>query len=54
LFVGDVDTKELETLNPLYYCPVDVNGGLFGQGEVENVREDTCQLVRECFEYTSS
>uniref|UniRef100_A0A8C7F649 SWI/SNF related BAF chromatin remodeling complex subunit ATPase 2 n=1 Tax=Oncorhynchus kisutch TaxID=8019 RepID=A0A8C7F649_ONCKI len=29
-FVGDVDTKELETLDPLYYSPVDVNGGLFG------------------------
>jgi hypothetical protein len=29
MFVGDVDTKELETLNPLHYSPVDVNGGLF-------------------------
>jgi hypothetical protein len=28
-FVGDVDTKELETLDPLLYSPVDVNGGLF-------------------------
>ena len=27
---GDVDTKELETLDPLQYSPVDVNGGLFG------------------------
>jgi hypothetical protein len=25
-----VDTKELETLNPLHYSPIDVNGGLFG------------------------
>jgi hypothetical protein len=25
-----VDTKELETLDPLHYNPVDVNGGLFG------------------------
>ena len=23
-------TKELETLHPLHYSPVDVNGGLFG------------------------
>jgi hypothetical protein len=23
------------------------------QGEVENIREDTCQLVCACFEYTS-
>jgi hypothetical protein len=27
---GDVDTKELETLDPLQNSPVDVNGGLFG------------------------
>ena len=27
---GDVDTKELETLDPLHYSPVDVNGGVFG------------------------
>jgi hypothetical protein len=27
---GDVDTKELETLNPLHYSPINVNGGLFG------------------------
>ena len=25
-----MDTKELETLNPLYYSPVNVNRGLFG------------------------
>jgi hypothetical protein len=25
-----VDTKELETLDPLHYSPVDINGGLFG------------------------
>ena len=25
-----MDTKELETLDPLHYNPVDVNGGLFG------------------------
>ena len=25
-----VDTKEVETLDPLHYSPVDVNGGLFG------------------------
>ena len=25
-----MDTKELETLEPLHYSPVDVNGGLFG------------------------
>ena len=25
-----MDTKELETLDPLHYSPVDVNGGLFG------------------------
>ena len=24
-----------------------------GQGEVENVSEDTCQLIHACFEYTS-
>ena len=28
-FVGEVDTKELETLDPFHYSPVDVNGGLF-------------------------
>ena len=28
--MGDVDTKELETLDPIHYSPVDVNGGLFG------------------------
>ena len=28
-FVGDVDTKELETLDLLHYSPFDVNGGLF-------------------------
>ena len=27
--VGEVVTKELETLNLLYYSPVDVNGGMF-------------------------
>ena len=27
---GYVDTKELETLDPLHYNPVDVNGGMFG------------------------
>ena len=26
-FVGDVDTKELETLDPIHYSPVDVNWG---------------------------
>ena len=25
-----MDTKDLETLDPLHYSPVDVNGGLFG------------------------
>jgi hypothetical protein len=25
-----VDTKELETLDPLHYSPIDVNGGRFG------------------------
>ena len=25
-----MDTKELETLNPLHYSPFDGNGGLFG------------------------
>ena len=25
-----MDTKELETLDPLHYSPVDVNGGLLG------------------------
>ena len=25
-----MDTKELETLDPLHYSPVNVNGGLFG------------------------
>jgi hypothetical protein len=25
-----VDTKELESLDPLHYSPIDVNGGLFG------------------------
>ena len=25
-----MDTKELETLDPLHYSPVDVNGGVFG------------------------
>jgi hypothetical protein len=25
-----MDTKELETLDPLHYSPVDVNGELFG------------------------
>ena len=29
MIVGDVDTKELETLDPLLYSPVDVIGGLF-------------------------
>ena len=29
-FVGDVDTEELETLNPLHYSPVNVNEGMFG------------------------
>jgi hypothetical protein len=29
MIVGDVDTKELETLDPLHFNPVDVNGGLF-------------------------
>ena len=29
-FIGDVDTKELETLDPLHCSPVNVNGGLFG------------------------
>ena len=29
-FVGDVDTKEPETIDPLHYSPVDVNGSLFG------------------------
>ena len=29
-FVGDVENKEVETLNPLHFSPVDVNGGLFG------------------------
>jgi hypothetical protein len=28
--VSDVDTKELETLDPLHYSPVDENGGMFG------------------------
>ena len=30
MFVGDVDTKELEVLNPLHYSPVDENGGVLG------------------------
>ena len=25
-----MDTKELETLDPLLYSPIDVNGGVFG------------------------
>ena len=25
-----MDTKELETLDPLHYSPIDINGGLFG------------------------
>ena len=25
-----MDTKELETLDPLYYSSINVNGGLFG------------------------
>jgi hypothetical protein len=29
MVVGDVDAKELETLDPLHHSPVDVNGGLF-------------------------
>ena len=28
IVVGDVDTKEREALDPLYYSPIDVNGGL--------------------------
>ena len=31
MIVGYVDTKELKTLDPLHYSPVDVNGGLFGR-----------------------
>jgi hypothetical protein len=27
---GDVDNKELETLDLLHYNPFDVNGGVFG------------------------
>jgi hypothetical protein len=29
MIVGDVDTKELETLDPLHYNPININGGLY-------------------------
>ena len=28
--LNDVDTEELEALDPLHYSPVNVNGGVFG------------------------
>jgi hypothetical protein len=31
LFVADVDTKELEALDPHHYSLFDVNGGLFAR-----------------------
>ena len=30
MIASDVDTKELKTLDPLHYSPVDDNGCLFG------------------------
>ena len=30
MFIGDVDTKELDALNLLNYSPVDENGGVLG------------------------
>jgi hypothetical protein len=28
--ISDVDTKELEALDPLHYIPVNLNGGVLG------------------------